>query len=40
MDDPVDLALKNKILQALEKCTDTDLLDLIHRLLIYYIDEK
>lgn len=35
MDDLDDVPLKNVVAQAVEKCEDTDLLDLIYKLLIY-----
>lgn len=35
MNDPDDIDLKPLIVQALENCTDNDLLDLIYKLLIF-----
>lgn len=34
MNDLADVLLKNAIAQAIEKCTDIDLLDLIYKLLM------
>lgn len=34
MEEPTDLAIKGLISEALEVCTDTDLLDLVYKLLI------
>ena len=35
-----DVPLKNMIIQALENCHDTELLDLIYKLLIYETPEN
>ena len=37
MDAPADLAMKNLIAEALELCTDLDLLDLVYKLLITHM---
>lgn len=35
MDDPEEIPLKELIAQALKNCHDTDLLDLIYKMIIY-----
>lgn len=40
MEDPEELPLKQVIKQAVEICTDLDLLDLVYKLLIYNTAEE